>query len=558
MRPVLLYIAAASAFPLALALLFLGFAIPGQQSQISAARLDYVGKNGTSLLDAADEKLARGKPGPAHFLALASKDEASEQLLKAIETRYAEDATLQVAGGRDPYFSELTQLLDPTEIALFTGRGAAGLIVSQKARGALSQMMSFSENLWVQQILEGRDITGLPHLPPADSPSGAPMEAALLISALLTQSEAMSTAMSRELTGWIAQARSKEIAIFPVLDRALLDVLGLSQRMDWETLRTVFSQAESWENISWLNAALRAGEEQTAPPEVILSAWISVESTEALNSYVNTFSETGWTDVEQSITAGLSALTTLIEENRPIYRAPEWTHGLFPEAVTSIEQLTISWTQGNATYLMIARFASFGLAGLIVSGALISFFNGSQELDVLPSKAVLASGTTAAIFCLVSWALTEPTLLQSSQSRTPEISFNAGPGALMGSLKAAAMNPGPIDQVTLLVLGVFLLVQIIIYLVCLVRVSDINKQPVSPALKIALLENEDSLFDTGLYVGLGGTVLSLILVTLGIVDASIMAAYASTLFGIIFVAALKIFHVRPLRRSLIIENERPL
>ena len=128
----------------------------------------------------------------------------------------------------------------------------------------------------------------------------------------------------------------------------------------------------------------------------------------------------------------------------------------------------------------------------------------------------------------------------------------------MGSMKAVAMNPGPIDQVTLLALGVFLLVQIIIYLICLVRVGDINKQPVSPTLKIALLENEDSLFDTGLYVGLGGTVLSLILVTLGIVEASIMAAYASTLFGIIFVAALKVFHVRPLRRSLIIESERPL
>jgi hypothetical protein len=34
-----------------------------------------------------------------------------------------------------------------------------------------------------------------------------------------------------------------------------------------------------------------------------------------------------------------------------------------------------------------------------------------------------------------------------------------------------------------------------------------------------------------------------------------MAAYSSTLFGIIFVAILKICHVRPFRRRLILETE---
>jgi hypothetical protein len=34
-----------------------------------------------------------------------------------------------------------------------------------------------------------------------------------------------------------------------------------------------------------------------------------------------------------------------------------------------------------------------------------------------------------------------------------------------------------------------------------------------------------------------------------------MSAYSSTSFGIIFVSVLKIFHVRPMRRKLIIESE---
>jgi hypothetical protein len=42
---------------------------------------------------------------------------------------------------------------------------------------------------------------------------------------------------------------------------------------------------------------------------------------------------------------------------------------------------------------------------------------------------------------------------------------------------------------------------------------------------------------------------------LGVIAQSIMAAYASTSFGIIFVSILKICHIRPLRRELILESE---
>jgi hypothetical protein len=89
----------------------------------------------------------------------------------------------------------------------------------------------------------------------------------------------------------------------------------------------------------------------------------------------------------------------------------------------------------------------------------------------------------------------------------------------------------------------------------IIKVSEIKKMDASPKLRLNLLDNEDNLFDLGLYVGLGGTVLSLILLAMDIVQASLIAAYASTLFGIIFVAILKVFHVRPLRRNIIINVE---
>ena len=76
-----------------------------------------------------------------------------------------------------------------------------------------------------------------------------------------------------------------------------------------------------------------------------------------------------------------------------------------------------------------------------------------------------------------------------------------------------------------------------------------------PRIKLRLLENEEHLFDAGLYVGFAGTIISLILVSMKVILPSLMAAYGSTSFGIIFVSIFKIFHLRPERRRLLLESE---
>ena len=94
-------------------------------------------------------------------------------------------------------------------------------------------------------------------------------------------------------------------------------------------------------------------------------------------------------------------------------------------------------------------------------------------------------------------------------------------------------------------------------MLCLIKLKEIQKQSLDSQLKLRLLDNEDNMFDAGLYVGLAGTVLSLVCLALGIIKPGLMAAYASTLFGIIFVSVLKILHVRPDRRQLILEEAAP-
>ena len=111
------------------------------------------------------------------------------------------------------------------------------------------------------------------------------------------------------------------------------------------------------------------------------------------------------------------------------------------------------------------------------------------------------------------------------------------------------------NQLNLLTLLLFFVLQGLLYTACLVKLAEIRRQRVLARMKLRLLENEDHLFDAGLYLGFVGTIISLILVSLGIGKFSLMAAYSSTSFGIIFVSVFKIFHLRPARRKLLLEAE---
>jgi di/tricarboxylate transporter len=158
---------------------------------------------------------------------------------------------------------------------------------------------------------------------------------------------------------------------------------------------------------------------------------------------------------------------------------------------------------------------------------------------------------------LTVWFLHEPELLKtqlgSSAGASPRIEFAVADS--LQSLQTPIKAMQEINQVTLLVLILFFIIQLVIYSFCLIKLREIEKQQLNAELKLKLLDNEDNLFDFGLYVGLGGTVLSLIMVAIGLVEASLMAAYASTLFGILFVALLKVLHLRPYRRKLIMAAE---
>jgi hypothetical protein len=158
-------------------------------------------------------------------------------------------------------------------------------------------------------------------------------------------------------------------------------------------------------------------------------------------------------------------------------------------------------------------------------------------------------------FLLVVLLLSEPFLSQESQKVESPLRMHLPMvgGAVPAGI--AKINPSIMNQLTLLTLLLFFVLQGLIYTACLFKLAEVRRQKVTPRIKLKLLENEDHLFDAGLYLGFVGTIISLILVSLGVIKPSLMAAYSSTSFGIIFVSIFKIFHLRPARRTMLLEAE---
>jgi hypothetical protein len=170
----------------------------------------------------------------------------------------------------------------------------------------------------------------------------------------------------------------------------------------------------------------------------------------------------------------------------------------------------------------------------------------------------IQSGAFALLIAFVIIITTEPFLLRAAPPSEYRVKLVIPVLANVATPAPAPLtsNPSTMDKSTIISIGIFALFQIVIYMICLMKISEIDRQDLPPALKLRLMENEENLFDSGLYVGMTGTATALVLQVLGVIDPNLLAAYSSNLFGIVCVAFVKIRHVRGYKRQLIMAAQR--
>jgi hypothetical protein len=262
-------------------------------------------------------------------------------------------------------------------------------------------------------------------------------------------------------------------------------------------------------------------------------------------------------DLKLAMVYGKGSLDHLLDRNKPVHEngfAVSLAQPLFPFFGGGLlTSLSHKHRDLSISLKIVLLLSSFFCLILFISKTLPkpAYQRSSSHFALRWTRRFSAS----ALFALLGVLALEPSLLQTPRGQVSVAGFDFALANLLAYANEESMADQNLTIVTAIVAGVFLLIQIVIFMICMSRVSQIKNEEMKAGLKLGLLDNEENLFDLGLYVGLGGTVLSLILLlVLDVKQDALIGAYTSTLFGILFVAALKIVIIRPYRNHLLVKQ----
>ncbi len=520
-------------------LLVCGLLVPAHLRAVDLGVIQKAGRGGPSFTQQAVAFVSGQNLGVAQLLMQAAQAETipgREQLGLAL-TNAARQHPDWLIWGNDSSLANVLECNSSVPDA-FTG-----IIIRQKNRQAALELLQTSPNPAVRELLHCRELTNTVVFPCSTSASGQAFDAVVAMGGLLLVEGRLTTGLSEQMAQLAADANHGGSS--QPLEQALMDLMLLGQRFNWDQLVTFVGRIDNVGTLHTLAEAVRSGGGELP---ILFSAVVLSGKPAAVAKYITDFNQTALTDLGTSLRFGVDGANELLRRNQLLYRTG------YPYV------LALDWSWQWPALAFMLKWLAYLLSGFLLA---VTFHwlqpaaaSGNRPLQVrgyhVARESLFALG-----FLLVVLLLSEPFLAQDT--RKAEFVFRlhvpiTGHAALMGF---ASAHPKVMNNMILLTLLLFFVLQGLIYISCLVKLAEIGRQNVPPRMKLRLIENEDHLFDAGLYLGFVGTIISLILVSVGIIKFSLMAAYSSTSFGIIFVCVFKIFNLRPVRRKLLLEAESP-
>jgi hypothetical protein len=537
----------AAAVTLGLAGLAIGLVawmLPVHIKSVSPALLRAAGDKTPSLAAFGRDLVDSEKLGPAALLLTASQtvgDPRAPALARSLADLTARQPALAAWGGWDPFLDPLFNL------RASSGRAASTPVLTfflpQAAREKLRAYLSGSGSLGVQAILQTRDLTATGRFVPASRPGGQPLDALILLTAVLYQGEHLSPPLQRELRGLAETAVLKKD--LGELEPFFMDLLSLSRRLDWVQLSELLRRTEDAKTVSAYAHLSRVAPDQLP---LIYSAALFADSSDRVASYLIQYGKAGAEDLRLALAQGQGAVRVLLQRQVPVNRQSAPAISAAGEFALSHPQLTL-----GVKYLGYLLGAFFVLRGLDL---VVTRSGPGMPLTGLPR---MKAGVLALLFAALLVVGTEPFLLKAAPPSEYQVRVHF---PVLFAATPAPAKPSQInthmDSSTLISIGLFASLQVAMYFICLVKIREIAGQDVSPLVRLRLIENEENLFDGGLYLGIGGTATALVLQVLGVIEPNLLAAYSSNLFGITCVALVKIRHVRPFKRELILASQNEI
>ncbi len=516
--------------------------LPVNLKSVSPALLREAGHETASVTELGRQLVAAEKIGPAELVLNAARtinDPGAPTLATAVAGLAAHQAELVAWGGWDPFLDPLFKLRDSNAPA--TSTPVLTFLLPEKARGTLRTYLENSRSLGVQALLKTRALTATGRFVPSMQPGGQPLDAVTLLTALLYQGEHLSPSLQRELRA------SAEAAVtdrqLGELEPFFIDLLSLGQRLNWIQLCELLRRTEDSKTVSEYAHLARVAPDQLA---LIYTAALFSDSADNVATYLIQYGKAGIEDLQLALTLGQGAVRQLLLRQVPVNRTASPAIGATANLALLHPQLAL-----------VIKYLGYLVGAFLVFRGLDRGLFPVRDAGATLALPRAKSGVLALFFAVLLILATEPFLLKAAPPSEFKLRLVLPVLVTSTELPSPASDKTPItmDTSTIISIGFFAALQVAMYLICLAKIRDVAGQPLPPLVKLRLMENEENLFDGGLYVGIGGTATALVLQVLGVIEPNLLAAYSSNLFGITCVALVKIRHVRPFKRQLIMDGQ---
>jgi hypothetical protein len=539
---------------LGLLLLAFGFVIPAHLRAVDTVVIQRAGAKTSTLMTRGLQLVGDNQLGAAQLLSAAARWErlpGREKLQFAVDELARQHPGWVVWGGPEPHFESIFQKENGLRNPGFDP--FTEYVIRLENRERVLGILSASHRPDVLELLQVRMLTNTVFFPPSSSSAGQALDAAICICGLLMEGGHLSPGLSNAVFTFTAGA-NRGGSTQP-LEQVLLDLMSLGQRFDWGQLVVFLRNVQDAERLRLLGNLVRRADGQI--PVLFSAVDLSGRPAEVAN-YLMTYSQTGIDDIGASLRYGAGGLNELLHRNQRLYDSESLKNkgSYVPMAALMSAAAGFSWQM--PWFALTLKWILYLVAGFLLAFAVHFALPAVSVLERplqvrgfhIAREILFALG-----FLLVVLLLSEPFLSQESQRVEFPFRLSLSTVGKLVPAGAASAKSLFMNQLSLLTLLLFFVLQGLIYTACVFKLAEIRRQRVPPRMKLRLLENEEHLFDAGLYLGFVGTIISLILVSLNIIQFSLMAAYSSTSFGIIFVSFFKIFHLRPARRKLLLEAE---
>ncbi len=521
------------------------FLLPVNVKSLNTALLREAGRGTPAVSGFGRNLLEIDKPGPAALVleAAGAVGDPGAPALKVVFDDFARrHPDMMPWGGWDAALEPLLQ--SDTKARESTSRPVLTFLAQQRARENLRTYLSVSRLPGVQTLLKTADLTTTTRFVPARRPGGQPLDAVILLSAYLWQGEHLAAPLQREVRA-LAEAAVTS-GHMGELEDFYLDILTLGKRLDWVQLSELLRTATSTGTVGQFAHLARVAPEHLP---VTYTAALMTRSADLVARYLIAFGQPGADNLRLALSHGQGAIKQLVEQQAPVNTAagPEF-------------ELGAGFALRHPDLALFLKYATFlGGAFLLLRAVDLKYFR-MIETTLRSGFPRMGSGILALILTFIFFVFSEPYLLKAAPVSDYQIKLVIpllGDAASTAAAETPSTNNTTMSNSTILSVVVFAVLQVIMYVVCLLRISEIDRQSLAPTLKLRLMENEENLFDGGLYIGIAGTAAALVLQVMQLIEANLLAAYSSNLFGIVCVALVKIRHVRTYKRKLILEGQIP-